>query len=50
MRDGVAFAITLAVLYEILCNQTGDKFYRFARKIFYVAACLGAIIEIARLA
>lgn len=49
MRDGVAYAIALAILYEILYNQTGDRFYRVGTKLFIITAGIGIIIEIARL-
>ena len=49
MREAVAFATILAMLYEILYNQTGNRLYRAARKAFVIAAAIAIAIEIARI-
>ena len=49
MRNGVAFAIVIAMLYEILYQQTGNRLYHTARKIFVVVAGIGVAIEIFKL-
>lgn len=49
MRNGVAFAIVIAILYEILYQQTGNRLYRMARKIFVIVAGIGVAIEIFKL-
>lgn len=49
LRNGVAFAIVIAMLYEILYQQTGNRLYHTARKIFVVVAGIGVAIEIFKL-
>ena len=49
MREAVAFATILAMLYEILYRQTYNRLYCAARKIFIVIAAIGIVIEIARI-
>lgn len=45
--NAVGFAVISALLYEILYNQTGDRFYRAARKLFIFAAAIAAVVEFA---
>lgn len=49
MRTLIAYATVLAILYEILYNQTGDCLYRAAQKLFIIVAAICIIIEIARM-
>lgn len=49
MRDVIAFTTLLAVLYEILYNQTGKRLYSAARKAFIILAAIAIVVEIASL-
>lgn len=45
--NAIGLACIFALLYEILYNQTGDRLYRAARKIFFAAAAVAAVVEFA---
>lgn len=49
MRDVIVYTTLLALLYEILYNQTGNRLHRAARKLFIIAAATATSIEIASL-